>query len=314
MSGADAPTAWVELAVQASEAGKDAATAVLWALGAQGVQEDHPGLHFPDDSGPLVAQGSWELPEIHNPSDSVLLRAWFEAVVDPDALCAEVAARLGELGETGPPTWLEVVDQDWSAAWKARWTTQRMTPRLFVVPSWEPLPALGPGELAIRMDPGMAFGTGTHATTCGCLTLAEGWLEGGERVLDVGTGTGILAFGALLLGAGSALGVDTEPPAVAAAEANAALNGLADRFEVRRGSVDAADGTWELVFANLLAPLLVRMARELADRVAEGGTLIVSGLLDRQEPEVVAAMAAQGLGVVERFADDGWLALRLERR
>ena len=311
---ADEPTPqWVELAVQVSEAGKDAAGAVFWSLDAEGVQEDHPGLHFPDDSGPLLARGSWEMPEVVNPGDTVLLRGWFVDVADPDGLCATLSARLGELGETDPPTWCRVMDQDWSAAWKARWTTQRMTPRLWVVPSWEPMPPLAPGEAGIRMDPGMAFGTGTHATTTGCLTLAEGWLQGGERVLDVGTGTGILAFGALLLGAGSALGVDTERPAVAAAEENAALNGLADRFAVRRGSVDVADGAFDLVFANLLAPLLVELSKDLAERVAEGGTLIVSGLLDRQEAVVADAFARRGLAVVERVADDGWLALRLER-
>lgn len=304
---------WVELAVQVTEGGKDAAAAILWALGAQGVQEDHPGLYFPDDSGPLLARGSWELPEIVNPAEHVLLQAWFEAVEDPDGLCALAAVRLGDLGETAPLTWRNVQDEDWSAAWKARWTTQRMTPRLFVVPSWEPRPELAEGERALVMDPGMAFGTGTHATTQGCLTLAEGWLQGGERVLDVGTGTGILAFGALLLGAASALGVDTEPPAVAAAAENAALNDLSARFSVRRGSVGAAEGAYDLVFANLLAPLLVQLAAELTERVADGGTLIVSGLLARQEPEVVEAMARQGLQVAATWASDGWLALRLER-
>ena len=304
---------WVELAVQISEGGKDAAAALLWGLGAQGLQEDHPGLHFPDDSGPLLARGSWELPEIVNPTDTVLLRAWFEAIEDPDGLCATAAAQLGELGELGPPTWRNVQDEDWSAAWKARWTTQRMTERLFVVPSWEPMPALAAGEAGIRMDPGMAFGTGTHATTQGCLSLAEEWLQGGERVLDVGTGTGILAFGALALGAGRAVGVDTEPPAVLAAAENAALNGLADRFVVHRGSVEATEGTFDLVFANLLAPLLVHLAPALAGRLGEGGTLIVSGLLERQESEVVAALAREGLCVAARFTSDGWLALRLER-
>jgi ribosomal protein L11 methyltransferase len=303
----------MELAVQVSEQGKEAASAVLWALGAQGVQEDHPGLHFPDDSGPLIERGIWELPEIVNPADTVLLQAFFEDVDDPDGLKAEAGARLSEQGELAPVTSRAIEDQDWSAAWKARWKAQALTDRLLVVPSWEPMPTLTDGQSAIVMDPGMAFGTGTHATTRGCLVLAEDWLTGGERVLDVGTGTGILAFGALLLGAGSAVGVDTEHPAVVAAHDNAALNGLADRFEARRGSVDAVDGTWDLVFGNLLGPLLVRLAPALSARVAEGGTLIVSGLLVRQRTAVVDAFAPCGLSVVADRVEDGWVALRLER-
>lgn len=304
---------WLELSVRVREGSKDPASGVFWALGAQGVQEDHEGLHFDDGDGPLIAQGAWELGEIVNPGSHVLLKAFFEGIEDADALKARAGAALSDLAEVEPVTTRQIANEDWSQAWKARWTTVQLTDRLRVVPSWEERPELPPGQHAILMDPGMAFGTGTHSTTQGCLVLAERWLTGGERVLDVGTGTGILAFGALLLGASEAVGVDTEAEAVAAAGDNASLNGLADRFTVHRGSVEQDERAFELVFGNLLAPLLVRLARPLTARVGDGGTLIVSGLLHRQEAEVVAAMAEQGFAVVDTWRSAEWSALRLER-
>jgi len=243
----------------------------------------------------------------------VLLQAWFPGDADGEALRQKLAERLLELGEEHEPELRSVADEDWSASWKAGWVPVRLSPRLWAVPSWLDAPPLAPGEVALSIDPGMAFGTGTHATTAGCMALADRWLasRAGATVLDVGTGTGLLAFGALALGASRALGVDPDPAAVEASVANAAANGLGDRFEARLGSTDAAPGRWDLVFANLLAPLLERLAAELAAAVAPGGALLVSGLLERQGPSVLAAFAAQGLVEAERVADGGWLALRL---
>ncbi len=271
---------WFELRTTVEEARKDEASAHLWALGAAGVQEEHAGLHFEDGEGPVVAGGDWMPPDPVNPGDTVELVAWFEDPEDPEALRAHAEAELRDLGAESVAI-APVVEQDWSATWKAGWTAQRLSERLWIVPSWEEPPTLAPDEAMLRLDPGQAFGTGTHSTTRGCTLLAERWLPSrpGARVLDVGTGTGILALAALRLGASTAVGVDPEPAAVEAANANAVANDLAAAFEVRPGTIEAAEGTWDLVFANILAPILIDVAAQLVARLEPGGTLVVSGIL-----------------------------------
>lgn len=205
-----------------------------------------------------------------------------------------------------------VEERDWAEAWKAHYVAQRIG-RVVVVPSWAS-EEIGPHEVAITLDPGMAFGTGLHPTTRGCLRLLQGLTPMPAAVLDVGCGSGILALAALRLGAESAVGLDTDPHAVEATRANAALNGLGDRLEARPGTLpEIASERFGLVLANLVAAVLVELAPRIAAHLADGGALLASGIIEPREAEVVAAMAAAGLDVVERLADEDWVSLRLAR-
>jgi Ribosomal protein L11 methylase len=187
--------------------------------------------------------------------------------------------------------------------------------RVVVVPSWLEEP-IGPGEVELRLDPGMAFGTGLHPTTRGCLTLLQQVSPMPAVVLDVGSGSGILALAALRLGALQAVGWDTDPVAVEATPANAAANGLAGRVTAHRGTLPAEpmDGVrYELVLANLVAAVLIELAAPLAAHVAPGGTLLAGGIIEGRAAEVLAALTAAGFILEERLDDGEWVSLRLRR-
>jgi ribosomal protein L11 methyltransferase len=207
---------------------------------------------------------------------------------------------------------VKAVADDWTDAWREHYVAQRIG-RLVIVPSWADEP-VGEGEVAVRMDPGMAFGTGLHPTTRGCLTLLQEIEPMPSPILDVGCGSGILALAALRLGADAAVAIDTDPIAVAATRSNAGLNGLAQRIEVREGRLPpTASESYPLVVANLVATLLVEMAPRLATHTAPGGTLVAGGIIAPRAEEVRSALTAVGF-VVTRAIDDGeWVSLRLDR-
>ncbi len=204
-----------------------------------------------------------------------------------------------------------VDDVDWTDAWKAGYVPQRIG-RVVIVPSWLDEP-IGPDEVALRLDPGMAFGTGLHPTTRGCLTLLQEISPMPSVVLDVGSGSGILALAALRLGAERAVCYDTDPLAVEATLANAAANGLADRVTANAGTLPPTTpaARYPLVLANLVAAVLIDLAEPLAAHTAPGGTLLASGIIETRADEVQAALTAAGF-VHDRRLDDGeWVSLRL---
>ena len=217
------------------------------------------------------------------------------------------------LRAVGPLQVRAVADEDWAEAWKEHYVPQRVG-RLVVVPSWASKP-LAPGEIAITLDPGMAFGTGLHPTTRGCLRLLQAVEPMPATALDVGCGSGILALAALRLGAERAVGIDTDPLAVEATLANAERNGLADRLVATVATLPATPGgPYPLVLANLVAAVLVDLAPRLAAHLARGGILLASGIIEPKAGAVLAAMDGAGLAVVSRHDDGEWVTLRLEHR
>ena len=217
------------------------------------------------------------------------------------------------LRPVGPLRVRTVADADWAETWKEHYVPQRVG-RLVVVPSWSSEPVAA-DEVAITLDPGMAFGTGLHPTTRGCLRLLQELRPMPATVLDVGIGSGILALAALRLGAQHAVGCDTDPLAVEAALANAERNGLADRLAASVGTVPAVpDATYPLVLANLVAAVLVELAPRLAAHLAPGGILLASGIIEPKARGVVAAMRDAGLAVASRHDDGEWVTLRMRHR
>ena len=198
-----------------------------------------------------------------------------------------------------------VRQEDWETGWKAYYHAMDIGTRLAVVPSWE---AYETNRAVITLDPGMAFGTGTHETTALCLETLDGLVKGGERVLDIGTGSGILAIAALKLGAAKAEGVDIDPMCVRTAGENAALNGVADRLTVLVGDLsDKATGTYDVICANIVANAIKALAPSAAPLLKEGGTFLASGVIDEREAEVAAALEAAGFTLTETKRKNGWV-------
>jgi ribosomal protein L11 methyltransferase len=267
-------------------------------------------------------QGGIVIEEAHRPAaDGVSLErdptrpAWVRAYVPQDHVSDETIQRiemaLSLLGELRPISTLRVrvlSEKDWAGAWKKHYSVLHVSERIVVVPAWKRFRPR-PGQVALRLDPGMAFGTGIHPTTQLCLRALERLLRPGARVLDLGTGSGILAIAAAKLGCGPILAVDRDPIAVTAARGNIRRNRLSARIEVREGTLVPGMGPYDLILANLLAPVLRELADALAQALAPAGIVIASGVLSEQAGEVTTVLEAAGLRFVEQVGEGDWIAL-----
>jgi ribosomal protein L11 methyltransferase len=239
------------------------------------------------------------------------------------ALVARLSAFLAGQAELvpgytfSPPTTTVIRDEDWATSWKAHFKPARIGRQLVIKPSWEEYPAAA-GDVVLELDPGMAFGTGTHATTRLCLEALEELFAGASlpdrpAVLDVGCGSGVLSIAAAKLGAGRVVAVDIDPVAVQVTEENAGLNHVAAAIEASTTPLADLGGSFGIVLANILAEELVRLADELTGRLAPGGFLILSGILREREAYVRAGFASQPLELAAVTAADDWCCLVYRR-
>jgi len=221
---------------------------------------------------------------------------------------------LSRIAPMPAPQFRIIQEVNWVETWKQHYHPIPVGERLMITPAW--LPDQDAARIPIRIDPGMAFGTGTHPTTQLCLAMAEQYTLPGQPVIDVGCGSGILAIASLKLGASHALGVDIEAEAVEAVRQNAGINGVLQGFEVGLGSVtEVRQGDFSiqhapLVFANILAPILVRLFEDgMGHLVSPGGRLVLSGILQEQEESVMTAAQSQGFTLHARMQMGDWVTL-----
>ncbi len=204
-----------------------------------------------------------------------------------------------------------IPDQDWNASWKKGFHPIDVGKRFTILPPWE---EKRDGRINLIIDPAMAFGTGHHETTRSCLVLMEKYSakSGEELFLDLGAGTGILAIAATSLGCRRVIALDTDPLAVEASRKNAELN-QAKGVEIREGSIESLNETFDFIAANLISGVLVQLAPALAARLKPGGIAVLSGILSGQDGEVIAAMTQAGLSLIERYCDGKWISLAVSR-
>jgi len=250
------------------------------------------------------------------PRGLVSVRAYFPMDADTDTKRQRVREALWHLGQIAPipePEFRPIVEVDWSETWKKHMPVLQIGERIVIRPSWLEY-APRPGDVVIQLDPGMAFGTGLHPTTQLCLRALEHAPVSGATVLDVGTGTGVLAIAAAKLGARSILAVDKDPIAVQVAKDNVAENQVAGLVTLRHGELAAARGEYDVVLVNILARVVLGMLDDgLVTHVRPGGLLIAAGLLEGQEEEISVAFEKEGLVQQDREQIKDWVGLVARR-
>lgn len=212
-------------------------------------------------------------------------------------------------------TTVSLREEDWAENWKQYYQPFPVGDRLYVVPEWMRGEALPEGRTPLYLNPGLIFGTGSHGTTRLCLEGVERYVEPGDRVLDLGTGSGILAIAALLLGAKEAVGCDIDPKAARVAAENASYNGVEESFRVYTGDVNrdqklkqALAGQYQLVLANIIADVIIPLAAVAGDYLAPGGRFLTSGIIESRAADVAAALTANGFVIVETRTREGWVS------
>lgn len=302
---------WIEITISTNTEGADIVSEALLRQGAVGTQI----IDRADVPDPSKPNGFWELIDpkmIDEMPEDVQVKAWFESVEALRGLenCLKALPELTgmDLG-TLAVSQQGVQEQDWSECWKQYYKPFRAGQHLVIKPSWENWNA-APGDLIIELDPGMAFGTGTHETTAMCVEMIEKHYHGG-KVLDVGTGSGILAIAAARLGADSVLGVDIDPMAVRVAQENVEKNGLSREIDIRQGDLVAGldNVQCEFAVANILADVIVLLAAPLKAHLTANATFVCSGILKEREQDVVDVLTRNGYQLFDRMQKGDWVAL-----
>lgn len=309
---------WCEAVVHTTTLGSDLVSDELMALGAAGTEiVDRADVPDPREAGVY-----WELYDpqmVEAMPEDVLVKGWFELnerTADVMGLVRErlAALKAGACVDMGTLA-LElqnVADEDWSENWKKYYKPFRIGSHLVVKPTWEPYEAQ-PGDQMIELDPGMAFGTGTHETTHMCMQLLEKHLRPGMRVMDVGTGSGILAIAAARLGASDVLAIDIDPNAVKVAKENVALNGVESRVRVVEGDLCKSEAIpCDLAVANIVADAICMLAGPLTRHLQKGRLLVCSGIIREREQDVRDAAAQAGYTLFDRVEMGEWVALALK--
>ena len=302
---------WIEITISTNSQGADIVSEALLRQGAVGTQI----IDRADVPDPSKPNGFWELIDpkmIDEMPEDVQVKAWFESVEALRGLenCLKALPELTgmDLG-TLAVSQQGVQEQDWSECWKQYYKPFRAGQHLVIKPSWENWNA-APGDLIIELDPGMAFGTGTHETTAMCVEMIEKHYHGG-KVLDVGTGSGILAIAAARLGADSVLGVDIDPMAVRVAQENVEKNGLSREIDIRQGDLVAGldNVQCEFAVANILADVIALLAAPLKAHLTANATFVCSGILKEREQDVVDVLTRNGYQLFDRMQKGDWVAL-----
>ena len=306
---------WIEITVTTTQEASEPIAEILMETGANGTEMVDPQafkqvllnnryLDYADD-GLIESYGT-----------DVIIRAYYSVDRSPTVLVQEINARITYLSafmavKPGTVTWQERDDAEWKDNWKQYFKTFQFTEKLMIKPSWENYEPLH-GEIVIELDPGMAFGTGTHESTKMCALLGEKYLLHGDKVLDLGCGTAILALSAAKLGAGSVLAVDIDDAAVHAARENVSQNHENEKIQVRQGILsDIAKEPFELIYINIIADVILSLTEIIRDYTGGNTRIVLSGIIKSRRNEVVAGYEAIGFRAVDELSMGEWVAMVL---
>ncbi|MEK4385249.1 50S ribosomal protein L11 methyltransferase [Solibacillus sp. FSL W7-1464] len=305
---------WTELSILTTHEAVDAVTNILHEAGASGVViEDSKELDKEriDKFGEIYALNPEDFPKT-----GVIVKAYLSASSFLAETIEEIKLAIANLvnfdiniGEN-VLTLCEVDEEDWSTAWKQYYHPVKISERFTIVPTWEDYKPVSTDELIIELDPGMAFGTGTHPTTVMCLQALEKVVQRDHTVVDVGTGSGVLSIGAAMLGAKSVHALDLDEVAVNAARENVELNKMSDIVEVFHGNLlDTVKEPADIVVANILAEIIMSFTDDAFSIVKSGGIYVTSGIIGAKKDDVKAALEEAGFVIEEVLMMEDWVAI-----
>ncbi|HWR08271.1 50S ribosomal protein L11 methyltransferase [Sporomusa sp.] len=303
---------WAEISIQTSHEATEAVADIFHDLGASGVVIEDPEL-----VNAYRRSGSWDycdIPEELN-TEVVTIKSYLpvdELLDDKLRLFEERVNRLHEHNldkGRGCINCREVQEEDWASSWKEYFHPVRVSEHIVIKPSWEAyLPV--EGDIVIELDPGMAFGTGTHQTTAMCVRCLEDVIKSDDIVFDVGTGSGILSVAAAKLGAARVRAVDLDPVAVRVAKENIVFNNVTATVEITQGDLlTGVDGKADVIVANIIADIIIKMLPDVRGRLVDNGIFIASGIIAERLGDVTAALIDSGFVIDKVIEEGGWVAI-----
>lgn len=307
---------WIEVNVQVTHEAVEVVADILTAAGTSGVAIEDPQL-----INNLRNSGTWELcdiPEQEN-TEIVTVSAYYaddeklrDRLKQIESELAAVEERIGSF-RFGNIRFRSLSEKDWANEWKQYFHVTHVGESLVIKPSWEEYNPKE-GEHVIKIDPGMAFGTGTHHTTNMCMARLEKVLPANAEVFDVGTGSGILAIAAALLGAKSVKAVDIDAVAVRVARENIADNGLEDKIEVKEGDLlRGTEGQADVIIANIIADIIIMLLKDIPGKLKDDGIFLASGIISDRRADVEAAAAEVGMKVDHVDEKGGWVVMQMSK-
>lgn len=309
---------WAEVAVETSHAAADIVAEIYKDAGVGGVVYDDPAL-----VNDCIDSGEYDYSAVERAADTsvVTVKAYLPADDELDDKLRELNERLVAFKNSADGlekgscafSWRPVADEDWADNWKAYFHPVRVGERIVIKPTWEDYVAES-GDLIVELDPGAAFGTGLHPTTSMCIRALERLVTPDKKIFDVGTGSGVLAITAARLGATDITAMDYDRTAVTIAEENIRQNGCENIIKTGVSDILAGfTGTADIIAANIIADIIIRLFTQLDAHLAPGGVLLASGIITERMDEVVAAAKSHGFALRHTTEEKGWVALEIVR-
>jgi ribosomal protein L11 methyltransferase len=306
---------WSEISIHTTQEAIEPVANILHESGASGVVIEDPEVLQRDFSKEDQFGELYQLNPEDYPTEGVIIKGYLPVNSFLGETVDEVKEELNNLLlhninlGLGTVTLAEVFEEDWAHAWKKYYKPVRISEKITISPSWEDYHPESETELVIELDPGMAFGTGTHPTTVLCIQALEDILTQGDQVIDVGCGSGVLSIASAKLGAEHVLALDLDDVAVKVTRENCKINHVANIVTVKQNNLlDHIENQVDLIVANILAEVIIRFVKEAYQRLKPGGTFITSGIIAHKKNEVKEALLSQSFTIVETLFMEDWVA------
>lgn len=304
---------WIEIKVVTKSEAVEPVSGIFYGLDVKGIAIEDPQDLLSRERSPL----SWDFADtdiFEYGGSFAVVKGYFSEDDNIEKIVKYIEGKLNELKEVGieigdaKVITAPVYEEDWSTAWKKYYKPIRLGKRILIKPIWEEC-EIKDDDILIQLDPGMAFGTGTHETTMMCIEFLEKYVKKNYRVFDIGTGSGILAISAAKLGAKEVVGVDLDEVAVESAKENVGLNNV-NNIEIKHGNlVDVLTGKADIIVANIIAEVIVGLSKDIRKFMAENGVFIASGIIKDRKEDVLTAMRAENLNIIEVREMGEWVCI-----